>query len=77
MLRAITRINLARVGPAQCFMLPGAVDHVGPRFGGFCDGTTLFSVRQPAVWVTVSEIGLAKVFLAMAFFIAPRVRALT
>jgi hypothetical protein len=33
---------------------------------------TLFHVRQPPAWVTVSEIGLAMVFLALAFLIAPR-----
>lgn len=32
----------------------------------------LFPVRHPPAWVTVSEIGVAMLFLAMAFFIAPR-----
>jgi hypothetical protein len=33
---------------------------------------TLWPVRHPPIWITFGEIGLVVVFLAMAFFIAPR-----
>jgi hypothetical protein len=36
---------------------------------------TLFPVRQPTAWTTVSEFWLAIVFLVFAFFIAPRGQA--
>lgn len=34
--------------------------------------STLFAVRHPPGWVTVSEIVLAMVFRALGFYIAPR-----
>lgn len=33
---------------------------------------TLFPVRQPPIWATFSEIGLAIVLLSLAFLIVPR-----
>jgi len=33
---------------------------------------TLFPVRQPPAWVTISELTIAILFIALAFFIAPK-----
>jgi len=61
----------ALVSPARYRLLVSMLTIYAYGLVALAVAPTLFPVRHPPAWVTVSEIGLAMVFLALAFYIAP------
>jgi hypothetical protein len=52
-------------------LLCSTLSTYGHGLVAFAVVSALFPAHQPPAWVRVSEIGLAMIFLALAFFIAP------
>jgi hypothetical protein len=61
-----------RASRARYRLLCSMLTTYGYGMVGLAVAPAVIPVRQPPIWISVGELGLAIVFLATAFFIAPR-----